>query len=516
MNSTNRPSRPAVAIYAVLIWIYGLAAYWQVNLGQANPAAGIRPALLVLALAGLVWASNRLWLRNWQRAALLTAWWGVLFSAYGHIYMRIENWAPGGIILGRHRYLVIAWALLAGLGAFLVHRLRRDLNSLTRVLNLVSVVLVAMPLIQGGLYFFNQRSAAAIENNQAAAASPALTAPAELPDIYFIVLDAYGRQDLLKRTYAYDNSEFIDFLRSEGFYVADCSHSNYNHTWFSVATTFNMDYLDQLGENGKKPRPAEIIKHSRVRSLLGSLGYRMVAFETGYDFIDVSDADVYYQSDQSGRLGSLLTAPVNAFELMYLRTTLATAVLEMNHISEDQIELAVKKDKMEFTYAQLADVPQLDSPKFVYAHINTTHPPFPYALSAEERKADEQTSPGVVDLGAQTRLYHESIIISNQKMERLIHTLLTDSKTPPIIILEGDHGPFLSNTRDHIFENLSAYYFPDGNYASLYPEISPVNSFRVVLNQFFGASYDRLPDVSYYSDTRDTWNFDEIPNTCGQ
>jgi hypothetical protein len=516
MNQTNRPARPAAAIYAVLIWMYGLVAYWQVNLGQANPTAGIRPALLVLAIACLVWVGNRLWLRTWQRAAVLTAWWGVLFSSYGHIYMRIENWAPGGIMLGRHRYMVIIWALLAGLGAYFIHRQKRDLNGLTRILNLVSAALLAMPLIQGGLYFVNQHSAASSGTGPTAAASPALTAPGYLPDIYFIVLDAYGRQDLLERTYAYDNSEFIDFLRGEGFYVADCSHSNYNHTWFSVATTLNMDYLENLAENGDMPRPAEIIKHSRVRSLLGSLGYRMVAFETGYDFIDISDADVYYQSDQSGRLGSLLTAPVNAFELMYLRTTLATAILELNHISEDQIELAVKKDKMEYTYAQLAEVPQLQGPKLVYAHINTTHPPFPYALSAEERKADEQSSPGVVDLGAQTRRYHESIIISNQKMESLIRTLLAESKTPPIIILEGDHGPFLSNTRNHIFENLSAFYFPDGNYASLYPEISPVNSFRVVLNQFFGASYDRLPDVSYYSDTRDTWTFDEIPNTCGQ
>ena len=35
---------------------------------------------------------------------------------------------------------------------------------------------------------------------------------------------------------------------------------------------------------------------------------------------------------------------------------------------------------------------------------------------------------------------------------------------------------------------------------SLYPTISPVNSFRVVLNQYFGTDLEYLPDLSYVED----------------
>ena len=40
---------------------------------------------------------------------------------------------------------------------------------------------------------------------------------------------------------------------------------------------------------------------------------------------------------------------------------------------------------------------------------------------------------------------------------------------------------------------LNAYYFPGGRYEGLYEAISPVNSFRVVLNTFFGA---KLPTAA--------------------
>ncbi len=39
-----------------------------------------------------------------------------------------------------------------------------------------------------------------------------------LTDIYFIVLDGYGRSDVLKEFYEYDNSDFLRGLKEKGFY----------------------------------------------------------------------------------------------------------------------------------------------------------------------------------------------------------------------------------------------------------------------------------------------------------
>ena len=54
--------------------------------------------------------------------------------------------------------------------------------------------------------------------------------PGNLPDIYYIILDSYARQDVLKEVGGYDNSDFINYLTSKGFYVASESCSKYTHT----------------------------------------------------------------------------------------------------------------------------------------------------------------------------------------------------------------------------------------------------------------------------------------------
>jgi hypothetical protein len=44
---------------------------------------------------------------------------------------------------------------------------------------------------------------------------------------------------------------------------------------------------------------------------------------------------------------------------------------------------------------------------------------------------------------------------------------------------------------------LNAYYLPGTGQAGLYPSITPVNSFRVVFNAYFGTDLPILPDRSY-------------------
>ena len=46
------------------------------------------------------------------------------------------------------------------------------------------------------------------------------------------------------------------------------------------------------------------------------------------------------------------------------------------------------------------------------------------------------------------------------------------------------------------FDILNAYFFPDGDYSAMYPEISPVNTFRVVFDTYFSEEYPLLKDQS--------------------
>ena len=97
-------------------------------------------------------------------------------------------------------------------------------------------------------------------------------------------------------------------------------------------------------------------------------------------------------------------------------------------------------------------------------------------------------------------------------------SLATFTITPPIIIIQGDHGPgaylhwgsLEQTVPSERFGILNAYYFPDGNYETLYPSISPINSFRVVLNQYFETKYALLPDLHYYSRWNVPFDFIEV------
>ena len=83
---------------------------------------------------------------------------------------------------------------------------------------------------------------------------------------------------------------------------------------------------------------------------------------------------------------------------------------------------------------------------------------------------------------------------------------------PPIIIIQGDHGPSHFDVPSRM-AILNAYYFPDHEFA-VYPEITPVNSFRLLFNNYFNTDFDLLEDVSYYSQYPNAYQFEVIPNTC--
>ena len=142
------------------------------------------------------------------------------------------------------------------------------------------------------------------------------------------------------------------------------------------------------------------------------------------------------------------------------------------------------------------------NPVFVVAHIMIPHHPFLFGPNGELLNTKTLELGGV----SQNRNddYIKQLQFTNKKLLELVDNILTNSKTPPIIIIQSDTGPvyFPENTtlEDKINErihNLNVYFLPYGGESILYDGVSPVNSFRLIFNYYFNGEYEILEDKSY-------------------
>ena len=199
------------------------------------------------------------------------------------------------------------------------------------------------------------------------------------------------------------------------------------------------------------------------------------------------------------------------FEIMLAQTSALRAPLDMIEESPEQKSADWYRRRTLFALDQLErTVPGINSPKFVFAHLVIPHHPFVFGPNGEELNSIEASVPPFEEYKVK---YPDQVTYINKRMEAIIDIILSSSSNPPIIIIQGDHGPAPFDVIERRMKNLSAYYFPDDT-QGLYPTITPVNSFRVIFNKYFGQNYPLLEDKALYSAYDIPYNYVEVPNDC--
>ena len=498
----------AVPWYPLAISAYPVLKLLAANMGQVGVDAMVRPLVISILFAASLFFVLWLFLRRIHKAAFLAAFWLALFFSYGHVYLYIEEKYPDS---NYTTWLAAAWIFLFVLSLFWATRPKLTFVSAASTLNTVALAL----LVMAGWQILSEvqpPSAHALALPDAPIQTD-LVRPENPPDVYFFLLDSYGRADLLQQAYGFDNSGFYNELRQRGFYVAECSQSNYVRTELSLSSSLNMHYLQQLSDKFspdsiKRGLLWDALRHNAVRYNFENMGYETITVKTEFEWLNIKDSNHYLSPPP-------ISSGMTEFEGLFLRTTLARYTQDWGWVDPDYLMGVGARDRFNTVFNNIDDIARMPQPTFAYLHLISPHPPFVFDANGNP------TDPA--DFWNERRLYPADLYkkgyvnqaqFLNKKLLQAVDTILAESDVPPIIILQGDHGPWLQ-PKDKRMWIFAALYLP-GHNDKLYPTISPVNFFRLVFNSYFGGKYELLEDISYFSPVPKLYEFSEVPNECGE
>ncbi|MFP4055315.1 MAG: hypothetical protein ACLF0G_00425 [Candidatus Brocadiia bacterium] len=482
--------RRAPPVHPLLFAIHPVLFAFAHNAEQVSWSEVALPAVVAMGGGMVLWALLWVLYRDWRNAGVVASVFLFLFFSYGHV---VDILTRAGLWM-RMRWSLLLWAGLLLIVAYAVKRRSRPLVSLTQVLNVVGLCLVGMSAVQLAAFELGGGRAARAGNDgsEVDVANPSLTG--DLPDIYYIVLDQYPRADILEEVYDCDNTEFLDFLASRGFYVASKSMANYPRTWLSLGSSLNMEHLHELGERhgdgvvGYRqvvPR----IRDNKVARFLKAHGYTYIHFGSWWN--------PTMSNELAERNVNLYVLPEFA-GLIYNKTMLSPVLWYFDIYDRRRLHWKRVLHKFE----ELAAIPDFNGPTYVFAHFLIPHKPFVFdsdgsflTRSQAQRRSRKENVRG-------------QVLSLNTQLRKLVDQLLERSASPPIIILQADEGPFPRDLAADYREAsprclrekmciLNAYHLPGFPAERLYPAITPVNTFRLVFNHYFGTDYELLPDEAY-------------------
>ncbi len=510
-------------LYPFLISIYPVLHIYVTNIQEAELREFLFFSTLVLVLVLAVYFVGLIIFRNNnQKTAFFVAIFILSFLSYGHIFDFVAGLKVGIFsnaenkwildwVFGRHRYILGFFLILIfGISTWL-YKTKKNLTNLTKISTFISIILLIWPMLQFANYqiFDKSRWTKGVVEFEG-------KVDQNLPDIYYIISDGHVRADVAKEHLNYDLSPFIEKLEDLDFYIAEEARSNYTMTNLSIPSFLSMNYLDKY-YNVEKMKDIKkrfeawslINEHGELKEEFKKLGYAWISLDSGYKSNMKENTDIFLTNNQS------------SFE--FYNTFLDTTPLQIFIKPDSSLSPArIRHNQSLFGFKKLGEIPEIKEPTFTFAHIVAPHPPYVFDKAGNIPPEDIKYLLGKSeskDIPTLRKLYTDQMQYIDQKLIETINIIIRKSETPPIIVVQADHGFHIADIHPNddnpdLWNNytaiLSAFYFPDQDYSRLYKSITPVNNFRVILNQYFDRKIELLEDHSYYSWYTEPFQFQEV------
>jgi len=502
-------------IHPFLFALYPILFFYSNNIREVFLDVLPLPLFVVVIFTLCIFLVFNLFFKDKIKSGIATSLFLVLFFSYGHM----RN-TTGGFNIGRFELLTPIWIGSFLLGTYLLTKIRKNLSSLCNYLNIISALLVGFSLVNI-IYFeiSTSRVARSLENRteEAKTTSTKLNKPDDPPDIYYLIFDRYASVETLEDIYNYDSSEFTDYLTQKGFYVATNSRANYPRTFLSLGSSLNMEYINYLaktiGEDSDDESAGyKLLNNFKAQKLLKEIGYQYIHIGSWWEPTrknDNADRNYFYNPFKFKYLEGL-----DEFSTKLLETTILSVILyrtSPDGVSEPLWGRSNHRQSIIYQFEKLEDIiSKTDGPKFVFAHILIPH--LPYVLDQDCKTITEKQAKS----RSNEANYLNQLGCANKKIKPVVEKIFEESAGSAIVILQSDEGPdptklkleekWQKSSINALKEKtgiLNAYYLPGKDKKKLYPAITPVNSFRIIFNLYFGADFDILEDKIYMIENKE-------------
>jgi hypothetical protein len=490
---------------------FPVVALYAYNAQELPLSALLVPLVVALAMVSLLLLSTWLFCKSLNKAGIIVSLFLVLLLSTGYLF-NLRRWlgASGPYIAGL--LLVAIWVLMFPYLVYLIVRTGKTLRNPTIILNVATVLMVVVSMFTIVANEFrrseSEQECMAGEDTVGIQVSEGQT----LPDIYYIILDRYAGASTLSEAYdGFDNSDFLAYLTGKEFYVASESAANYVRTSESLASSLNMEYIDYMDEksNDLLPMSERIEDNALQRSLKAA----------GYQFINVGSWWGPTRRNENADININYCTRTSEFDESLLTMTMPYYVSAAAGLVDDARMRQWKRTQFEFD--ELAEIPNMEEPTFTFAHILSPHVPYVFDSDGSFLLPEQANTRSDIEN------YRNQLVATNNMVKTLVDRLLKGSDVAPIIILQADEGPYPERYDAGVrafnwgeatdaeirqkFRILNAYYLPGVDSSVPYPTITPVNSFRLVFDLYFGTNLGLLPDKSYaYVDYSHPYQFLDV------
>ena len=299
MNEKSKIKNKKI-FHPILVALFPILIVYSQNVGRVDVEELILPVILLVIFAISFYYGLKFVLKNPFKASIIVTLVLIFLFSYGHVYYLLNDVSIDGFDIGRNRYLIPAFTIVLGVSLFFIIKSNRIFDNATSIMNVISIVFLMVAISNIGFVAAEYANCENCENQEIFYEGKDFTKFFEphkffitdnqkLPDVYYLILDEYARNDALLEYHDFDNSEFKIFLEGKGFHVADDSFTNYPMSIQAIPTVMNMNYInflaDEIGSDVRNFEPLigkdfGLYSNNMVIKNFKDMNYKIITFNT--------------------------------------------------------------------------------------------------------------------------------------------------------------------------------------------------------------------------------------------